>query len=268
MRIIFDNKQELEIILRDTPVTPVIKKIYKHLGHVPLPFRPWDNPAYVSSLGLEDVIKQLVLFGEKLGVSVDTIKCQQRDQTYFNQIHEIYERNYDGNPAWLDYHDHIHLCERVSHSNKQPNSVLLYHRELAGPLIKPFDMSWLNYSTTEIKPGDVFVSWAELGKTPYQYWKDKELDNLERLCKLSKPWINFFPNIIATIEPQSLLANKPDRLDFENWWVERNKFWCQHWNLDSWDFVDMYSALVIGNLDVDRLQQLLVHAQPLYVRMH
>ena len=263
MRIIFHNSAEIQIALNNTPVKTIVQQMFKHLGSVVLPFRSWDNPFLTKTNNLPQMVDDLAKFGSKLGIIVDTVRCRQQDQNYLNQLHKVYEDNYDGNPAWLDYHEHIHMCE----TNRASTSLVLYHRELAGPLIKPMDLSCLSCSTLEIKAGDVYVTWAELGKTPYQYWLDRETDNQERLCILAKPWINFYPKIMVALEPRHSLEGI-DQVGFQSWWQSRHDHWCNHWNIDSWTIQDMFSAIIIGTLDNVKLEKLLrENAKPVYIRL-
>ena len=237
--------------------------MFKHLGRIPLPFRYWDNPFCTKTNDLPQLVDALIKCGSHLGFTVDVVRCCQQDQTYLNELHKIYEDNYDGNSAWLDYHEHIHMCE----TNQASTSLQLYHRELAGPLVKPMNLSWLSCSTLQINPGDVYVTWAELGKTPYQYWLDQEIDDRERLCKLAKPWVNFYPKIMVALEGRQRLDGI-DQSGFQSWWQQRHDQWCDHWNIDSWTIEDMYSVIVIGALDHEKLKSVLrENAKPVYVRL-
>jgi hypothetical protein len=268
MKIVFDNGQEIPIILHENPVKLAIEKVFKHLQHVALPFRPWDNPFYQKFNDYNQLVEALIIFGKKLDIQVDVERCLRRDQDYYNKLHKIFEQGYNGNPDWLDFHEHIHFCE----SHTTPSDLVLYHRELAAQLIKPIDLSWLENASTVVQSGDVYVTWAELGKNPYQYWKDQEPDNFKRLCDLAKPWLNFFPRLSVTLEskclwPQDL--NSIKRIEFESWWQEQSGPWCRHWHIDSWSLEDMYSGIVIGKLNVDQLKHVLEKKHyPIYIKLH
>ena len=268
MKIVFNSGQEIQIILHETPVKLAIEKVFKHLQHVALPFKPWDNPFYQKLNDHNQLVESLTIFGKRLDIDVDARRCLQRDQIYYNKLHKIFEQGYNGDPAWLDFHEHIHLCE----SHQVSSDVILYHRELAGPLKKPMHTSWLTPATTQVQSGDVYVTWAELGKNPYQYWKNKEPNDFERLCDLAKPWLNFFPRLAVTLESKCLLPkdlNTIERIDFESWWYKQSGPWCQHWNIDSWTLEDMYSVIVIGKADVNLLTDLLKkNHYPIYIKLN
>lgn len=252
MNIVFDNQDRIKIRLHDTPINAEIQRLYKHLSKVPLPFKSWDNPFFKNTYKLADIVTSLVNIGKKLNIDVDEQKCLQGDQGYLNILHSFYELHYKGDPTWLDYHDHVHLCE----PKKPAQSFVLDHRHLAGPLIHPMNLSWLEHSTTTLRPGDVYVAWTELGKTPYQYWLDNEPDNINRMCQLSKPWLNFHARLFVSLEQQDRLEGL-DQKSFDLWWSTRSQIWCDHWGLDSWTLEDMHSAIVIGNLDHERLIDIL-----------
>ena len=242
MQIVFSNTTAVDLILESTPLATVYQKIYKHLGHVAVPFRRWDHPFYCNTL--EELVEQLILCASKVSVTVCRESCLNQDQNHFNAIHEIYEHNYNGDPAWLNFHEHIHLCERWP---VQKPRLTIDYREKSGMLERPFDLAWLENATTKIKAGDVFVEWAELGKTPYGYWENNEPDNMDRMCELAKPWLTLRPKIVVALEDIDTM-NNVDIPAFESWWKHHSKEWCQHWNLLSWSIVDIFSVVRLGQV--------------------
>jgi hypothetical protein len=242
VQIVFSNNTAVDLILESTPLATVYQKIYKHLGHVSVPFRRWDHPFYCNTL--EELVEQLILCASKVSVTVCRESCLNQDQNHFNAIHEIYEHNYNGDPAWLNFHEHIHLCERWP---VQKPRLIIDYREKSGMLERPFDLAWLENATTKIKAGDVFVEWAELGKTPYGYWENNEPDNMDRMCELAKPWLTLRPKIVVALEDIDTM-NNVDIPAFESWWKQHSKEWCRHWNLLSWSIVDIFSVVRLGQV--------------------
>ena len=248
MQIIFSNAESVSFELADNPVTEVYKKIYKNLRHVDVPFRPWNNPYYINDP------QHLLDCAKIVGIVVDPARvCSQQ---YLNQLHQIYELSYNGDPKWSDFHEQIHLQERTDSRYKK---LSVDYRELAGPLIGSFDQSWIKHSITNVQAGDIYVKWAELGKTPYGYWADQEPDNLNRLCELSKPWLKLFPHLIVALESQDLLSPL-NNVDFVNWWNQRSEHWCKHWKLPTWPIEHMGGVVPLGKLskiDIVRVVHLL-----------
>jgi len=245
MQIVFSNNEIVELVLNKTPITAVYKQIYKHLQHVPIPFRDWDNPFYKDNLDHCDLVQRLIVHADKVHIQIDQERCLTQDQNYFNALHKIYEKNYNGDPNWLNFHEHIHLCER---RYGQKSKVLpIDFREKSGRLERPFDYKWLENATTKIKAGDAFVHWSELGKTPYHYWKNGEPNDINRMRELIKPWIKLRPKILIALEDIDTLKDIEIE-EFESWWVQHSKSWCQYWNISSWDINDIFSVTIFGQV--------------------
>jgi len=245
MQIVFSNNQKIDLILEPTPLASVYQSIYKHLSNVPIPFRDWDNPFYSSNLNLQQLIDKLIDYASKVHVEIDQERCLAQDQNYFNDIHKIYEENYKGDPAWLDFHEHIHLCE-----NRLMQTLKILHidyREKSGLLEKPFDFDWLKNSTTKIQAGDVFVNWSELGKTPYQYWNNNEPNDTIRMRELVKPWLKLRPKIMVALEDIDTLKDVRVQ-EFESWWSQYSEELCQYWNISSWTTNNIFSVSVFGRV--------------------
>jgi hypothetical protein len=255
MHILFENNVQVTIQLTNSPAQDTILGYYKHLQHVPIPFRAWDNPFY--NLSYDELIDRLVEYGQQVQVKILYDQCTQHNpQPYFNNLHKIYEENYDGKPEWLNFHEIIHQCEYYL-MGRQENSLTIDYREKAGLLEKKFDPAWLSSMTTKVNAGDVYIKWGELGKSPYSYWANGEPDDFNRLCALAKPW-NICRNklSIALYDTDFLVAL--DCKNFDAWWDQHKQQWCQHWNLSEWTLDHMYSAVVIGRVNsVDTVIDLL-----------
>jgi len=252
MYIQFQDKVQIEISLNDSQLAQTIKNIYKHLQYVKLPYRDWDSSYYLERLTYQQLVDIFESHARAVGVPIDKAQCLESNQTYFNTLHKIYEKNYDGNPLWLNFHEHIHLCEQYK-THHEHKFLQIDYREKAGMLEKPFETSWLNLQTT-VEAGDVYISWAELGKTPYDYWNNNEPDNLDRLCELAKPWLKLRPKLNIALASRDLLYQKKVK-EFDFWWQQFEKPWCQYWNLSAWSLQHMYSINKIGNvLDLEHLK--------------
>jgi hypothetical protein len=257
MRICFDHGDCVDFELQG-PTAPVLVKMYRHLQHVPLAFRDWDNPFCQY-----EPTPQLVQFARIVGVEVDANLCSQ--QHYLNHLHEIYERNYNGDSRWLDFHEHIHM-----HEKRTSGKIILDHRELAGQVQQKFHSKWLEHAVTDVAAGTVFVECAELGKSPYNYWRDGEPDSLDRLCQLAKPWISLRSKLAIAVRPLNFTQHLA--IDqFQDWWKTRSSDWCQHWGIASWTIQNQKSVIPVGCLDSDSLQNMINWLQqghrPLHVRL-
>lgn len=266
MKIIFQNEQPIEIQTNSTPMALAFKKILKHLQHVPLEYRDWDNPCVLRKIELPQLVDQLVYYGKLVGVEIDREICLTQSHEYFNNIHIPFEKGYDGDPNWLKYHENLHLCE--SYPNITRKCLLLDYREKAGFLIKPIDPELIQQTQTSINAGDVFITWSELGKHPYIYWRDKEPNDLKRMCELAKPWITFIPTLRVALEDLSLLP-LIDVDKFDSWWSNYEQDWCQHWKLQEWKLHHMCGAVVIGQVqNFDTFKELVEqNIPPTYIKL-
>jgi hypothetical protein len=263
MQIIFSDNSVADLEIDDTPMGKVYQKVYKHLSRIPIPFKPWDNPWYRKNLSIEQLVKRLDTYAREVDVDIDMTRCLQQDQLYLNYLHKVYEDNYNGKPAWLDFHEHIHLVEQYHLPMFKVASI--DYRHLAGPLEKPMDSSWMYPMSTKIRAGEVFTRWSELGKQPYHYWRDDEPDNIDRLCALSKPWLLLRPKIQIALGDINDIAQF-DVTKFEPWWNRHRKDWCKHWNQPDCTVEQMFSSVVFGRvknyeLVVDNLKNNIVPAQ-------
>lgn len=252
MKIVFAG-DTVSFDLIESPLEAIYQRCIGHLRHIDIPFKPWDNPYYD-----DDCAEKLKCCADKVGITVDKNLILQKNQEYLNFLHRLYEQSYDGSPDWLDYHEHIHLCEEYNHKHRHLH---INYREKAGLLERPFDFKWLDYSTTEVKAGDVFVQWAELGKTPYTYWKNKEPNDINRIRELCKPWLRLRPKVLVAIDDYSYYKSS---IEFNQWWQNYHDAWCSHWNIPRWDLKDMKSVIVFGKMtmeQLDKLKKLLQHNQ-------
>jgi len=245
MQLHFDNSI-VNVIFNNTPLSLQIQRAYRHLQNLPVIFKPWDNPYYVKHMDPYQLALKLVEFGKKVGVEVDFDRCLTNDQNYLNFIHKIYEQKYDGDPRWLDFHEHIHMCEKTEFKDATKPFVIDY-REKAGLLEKKFDIEWIKHTTTQVKAGDVYVQWAELGKTPYKYWENGEPNDINRICELAKPWLKLRCKISIAIEDFDFTAGvRPS--EFNQWWNNYQHLWCHYWGISSWGLKEMFSVSVIGQV--------------------
>lgn len=258
MKILFQNNTSLELNLLDSQMAKFYARACKHLQHLSIPFSEWDSPFYTTRLSYSECVDRLEFYGKQLGITVDQQRCLNQSQEYFNYLHLLYEKQYDGNPKWLEFHEHIHICE----SYYMPTQwiVSLDYREKAGLLEKNVDVADLINLTTQVKKGDAYLAWAELGKIPYGYWKNQESNDISRLCNLAKPWVKIRPKLVIALENIDFLKQLTDVDKFNHWWDQYHSEWCKHWNIPQWTLDQMFGVSVIGNInDVEKLKNLLIN---------
>lgn len=253
MKLLFSNNCVIDLVIDDSPLAITYQKIYKHLSNIPIPFRPWDNPYYIKNLIYTELVEHLVKYAQQVSVVIDRSKCLTQDQLYFNSIHKIYEQNYDGNPDWLDFHEHIHMCEMFF--IEKNDLFCIDYREKSGLLEKPMNQQWLTNVQTTVQAGDIYVEWSELGKTPYWYWKNNEPANIKRMCKLAKPWLTLRPKIYIALDDIDKLKNKQCN-EFSSWWKDYEQAWTEYWNIPSWNIENIFGVSVFGKTNqIDLLKR-------------
>jgi hypothetical protein len=107
------------------------------------------------------------------------------------------------------------------------------------------DPIWLRDTTTKICAGDIYVQWSELGKTPYHYWKNNEVNDIQRMCELAKPWLKLRPKIYMALEDIDTLKNIQCK-DFTIWWKTYQFDWTAHWNIHKWTIDNIFGVSVFG----------------------
>jgi hypothetical protein len=266
VKIIFENLQQVEIEPNSSPLTAVFRTLLKHLQHVPLPYRDWDNPNIQHQTNLPQLIQQLDHYAKLLGIDLDHNACLNQSQSYFNHIHQVYENSYNGDPNWLSFHENLHRCE--FYPLPWTRYYTLDYREKAGPLTRNIDLKCIEKVQTSVSAGDAFFAWAELGKNPYSYWRQNEPNNLERLCQLAKPWHKFVPKMCIALDDINFMPTAGVD-EFELWWQNYEAAWCQHWNIKEWKLHNIYGVVVAGQVkDFDRFLDLTKRQiAPVYLKL-
>jgi hypothetical protein len=264
LRVYLSNDNSYVIEMFDVPTSEKLIGMAKHLQQLPLRFRSYDNP-YLHSL--KTAVPQLLHYAQHFGISVDAGKLQ--DQTYLNQLHEYYERGYNSDPNWLLYHEAIHIIENVVNNLQHTLSVNLTYGELAGPLDKPFDYTELETMRTSFSPGDCYVEFNELGKTPLAYWYNKEPGTLERVCKLAKPMLRLNFKLSVAVFPVNKMPPTEQVSEFTSWFARFKTAWCKHWNIPNWTVEQMVGGIPVGHMiDVERFNRdILAGATPVRLEL-
>ena len=229
LELTFNNNSKTILEIYQEPFGEFLKKAYKHLQHLPIPFAPLD---YLPNLikNKNYVIQLLTSSAHKLKIFIDSDLLS--DQHYINALHKVYEEEYDGNRIWLIFHEALHHLELIN-SNHPVNKVFfINYRELSGPFEVPFDRKYINQSTTFIPKGSCVVSWEELGKTPMRYWLDNEPADINRLCELAKPWTKLSPSIMIALEDVDTIPDQEKWKEFCNWFAPFKEEWMRRWNID------------------------------------
>jgi hypothetical protein len=97
MKILFSNNVTVDLEINNSPIGKIYQKTYRHLSNLPIPFSAWDNSSnYKDTIGYTELVDRLIMYADQLSISLDRQRCLDRNQWYFNAIHTIYEKQYDG----------------------------------------------------------------------------------------------------------------------------------------------------------------------------
>ena len=247
LNIVWNNNRKIQLRLLDNPAAEYIYKSFKFLQHLKLDFinNPKDNPYSSVYNGSDASIDNLKSAANILDIQINVDELDS--QNYLNHLHCIYEKNYNGDPNWLVFHEMIHMIEHARR-NKYAEGIAFDFREKTDPLIQKFDRSWFSFSTTTVTKGMCYLRWQELGKRPYDYYEDQEPNNIDRICELVKPWIYLRPNIFVAYEDRDRLEGK-DLNKFSIWFEKYRKDWTTHWDISTWTPEEIFSVIPIGYID-------------------
>jgi hypothetical protein len=252
LNIQFANSN-LKIFLYDNPVADVIYTKFKHLANVPIEL--YEGDVFFNCGTIEQAGLKLVDYARALGIDIDSSLFQ--DQSYLNFLHRLYEENFNGHELWLKFHEHIHIVEKILYNRVQP-IVSIDYRTRAGKLEEKFDRKFLQYATDRVAKNQCFVQWQELAKTPYQYFANKEPNDITRICQLVKPWLSLRPSLHFACDEIDFLADS-DPEAFDQWFAKYKEPWCAYWNVPDWNSLEPFLVIPIGEIEsadllVDKLK--------------
>lgn len=230
VRDIHDNTHDLFYLLEENAIAEQWYKKIRHLHRVPFSdhyvFKVRQSPPNdLNQLISQDLVKlnELIKINYPIKESYDHDDC--------NILHDItVSTQYDYS---LDVRDIFHRMHRNIHSLEYSmqktvfDSIYAGWGEKEGPLTSNFD--YLPYDLyRKCIPGTINLIWAEFGKTPWQYWKDRDLNDVQHLLKTCKPHMTFRAQFSLSISESS------DQFDseFEQWFDSYRDAWQQKYGCD------------------------------------
>lgn len=245
LELVWNDGHAIEIELTDNPVSRYMLGCAKHLQHLDLEFNDRDNP--LSTVDRARMEHRLVECGRLVGVQVMPDRLGQ--QQYLNELHDLYLQGYPitHDPNWLSFHDDLHSLE--DHDNDDRVSVWVDYKHRAGPLIRPFDRRLLQHSVADVRAGDCCVTAHELGKTLWNYYRDRDLDTREHICQVVRPWQYLKPIMNIFYRP-ARVGDHRYRQDsaFRRWVDSVSPEWSQHWGITDWTPMELDAQLHIGRV--------------------
>ena len=250
LELVWPDQYIAVVELEDNPVSRYIVSCVKHLQQLPLEFNHRDNPL-VEVTDHTDIVLSAA---RQIGIELDADRLF--DQHYLNMLHDRYLDAYgsDKDPNWLPFHDALHAMEDLVHRDR--TSIWVDYKHRAGPLIRPFDRDLLRYHTPHVRRGDCCVLPHELGKTLWYYYRDREANDMSRICAIAKPWQYLKPVLDIFYLPEQD-RNRPYHTDreFRGWVDDVVPVWTKHHGIQDWSPEEINTRLRVGHLpDIGEVQ--------------
>lgn len=149
---------------------------------------------------------------------------------------------------------YIHLCENTLTG---PSS--LYYFPIAwgtndGLTMQEFDIDPYKFYTSNIVPGNIYLYWSEVGKKPFEYWHNKDPDNVEHFLSLTCPHNTWSAHCKIALTPSG--SGLP--LDFVKWFDQYKQPFLDKWGLDDWTVLHEFGAIELATLQDATVHTLLL----------
>jgi hypothetical protein len=226
------NDHKLHYQLADNPIAEEWIKKIKHASRIPLDqFYTSKNEKNINQKEINLAIsKDIEMLNNTVGRIYD-IKLEY-DQNDCNLLHALtvkhqYEYNLETRDIFHRLHRKIHLLEGVF-SNSIKHWLDVEWGEKGGPLTTQYKQSPYQYYDLEMLAGNIYQLWAEFGKTPYVYWKNKDMNNEEHFINNCKPHSTFRPGFSLCIND---INYETFNEEFEKWFDKYRRVWQEKYNV-------------------------------------
>jgi hypothetical protein len=125
----------------------------------------------------------------------------------------------------------------------------LTYGEKSGPLDQAYTFDELTTIKSQVAPGECYIEFNELGKTPLQYFVNREPNNIQRFCELAKPFIRLNFKLTVALDPIDFMPDPALIEQYQTWLAPHYQTWCQHWNIPEWTVEQTVGVLPVGQID-------------------
>lgn len=214
----------------------------KHLKNIPL------DPIESELKDFSNLEKIYADFCEKFGLEKLTFD-NIRDQKNLNTLHKVYEVNHKklsrmkDNELLYMFHHAVHHAESKT---MVKNKIHIGWGVKEGPLTEVFPCH--NYYSDSIIKNNLYLSWAELGKKPLEYYKNAEPSTQERVNELCKPHTTLRAKFFVALD-----EHKVEKFDneFIKWFNPYKQNWLETHQLSEYTEKHHYSAPLLATADHD-----------------
>lgn len=181
---------------------------------------------------------------EKLNIS------EIPNQNECNLLHQIYEKNHDrlsrleNNSILYQFHHAVHQAEKIDKSLKTKMNIGWGVKE--GPLTQKINCH--PFYEKQLKKNNLYLSWAELGKTPYTYWKNNEPADQNRFNCLCQPHMTFRAKFFVALSDLDVPIVFPNQ--FNQYFNQFKSSWLQIHGIEDWSEKDEWCAPLLAYTDI------------------
>jgi hypothetical protein len=226
------NDQQLYYQLADNPIAKKWIKKIKHASKIPLDqFYTSKNEKNINQKEINLAIsKDIKTLNDIIGYVYDLkLEYTQKDCNLLHAftIDHQYEYDIKIRNIFHRLHRKIHLLENIF-SNSIKNCLDVEWGEKGGPLTTQHKQPLYQYYDLKLSAGNIYQQWAEFGKTPYTYWKNKDIDDEQHFLSTCKPHITFRPGFSLCIND---ITYEDFNEEFERWFDRYRQLWQKKYNV-------------------------------------
>jgi len=240
-KIIFqDNKSrtfDVDYTLHNTIIAEKWFSKIKHLSRINI---DTVESEFDDVCNLDSIYSEFCKFAD---IEFNTLPTK-RDQKLYNKLHQIYEQTHNrlsvkkNNSIIYKFHHAIHKAE----SKKEPKKKINVGWGIKeGPLTE--QMLCQPFYDDRILKNNLYLPWAELGKTPHKYWKDAEPKDQKRFNELCKPHLTFRAKFFVALEDSQFPTFTKE---FNRYFDQFKRNWLSTNLIDDWTERDEWSAPLLA----------------------
>lgn len=164
----------------------------------------------------------------------DRIKIKNSyDHDDCNLIHQLtvkyqYGFDLDTRNIFHNLHRKIHLVEIIL-EGYPITSIVTGWGENEGLLAEPFPCDPYDLYEPSLPVGTLFLNWSEFGKTPYRYWLDHDVSDVQTFLDNCRPQTTFRAQFSLVLEATQVQDFKHG---FQDWFAQYQPHWQAKWNQD------------------------------------
>lgn len=228
------NEHDLVYTLEQNPIANKWFKKISHLYRVPLcEHYTYKIKQEKSVAELNDSVTQDLLF-LKQEIGLEFPIKENYDQDDCNVLHAItVSRQYHYPPEIREIFHRMHRAiHRIEFSLQQVTIDEIYAGwgEKEGPLQERFHTD--PYQFYEVcRPGTLYIRWSEFGKHPWQYWKDRDSDDIDHFLDTCKPHVTFRAQFSLVLSDHTVDEFEPE---FLTWFETRREAWKSRYGCGDW----------------------------------